>query len=47
MEQYQTLRELVAIDSPSGFADKASAYTFDLLSSYGYKPTYSAKGAVK
>ncbi|MCH2046842.1 MAG: M42 family metallopeptidase [Saprospiraceae bacterium] len=47
MKKYQTLRELIAIDSPSGYTDNASKYIFDLLTSYGYSPKYTNKGAVK
>lgn len=47
MTKYNTLRELIAIDSPSGYTDNASKYIFDLLTSYGYKPEYTNKGAVK
>ena len=44
---YQILRELVAIDSPSGFTHKACEYIFNLLQTYGYQPTYTNKGAVR
>lgn len=47
MTNYNTLKELIAIDSPSGYTDNASQYIFDLLTSYGYEPTYTNKGAVK
>jgi putative aminopeptidase FrvX len=47
MNKYKTLRELIAIDSPSGYTDNASKYIFDLLTSYGYTPEYTNKGAVK
>lgn len=46
-EMYHTLRELVEIDSPTGYTEKASAYIFNLLKSYGYAPEYTNKGAVK
>lgn len=42
----ETLRNLVNIDSPSGFTQDACKYVFDTLSSYGYQPKYTAKGAV-
>ncbi|MEZ4978424.1 MAG: M42 family metallopeptidase [Chitinophagales bacterium] len=42
----ESLRNLVNIDSPSGFTEEACKYVFDLLSSYGYSPRYTAKGAV-
>lgn len=47
MSKYQTLQELVEIDSPTGYTTKACKYIFDLLKSYGYKPEYTNKGAVK
>jgi len=47
MNNYKTLQELIAIDSPSGYTDNASKYIFDLLKSYGYSPEYTNKGAVK
>jgi putative aminopeptidase FrvX len=47
MSRYKTLKELIAIDSPTGFTGNASKYIFDLLASYGYSPTYTNKGAVK
>ncbi|MCB0408584.1 MAG: M42 family metallopeptidase [Flavobacteriales bacterium] len=47
MSKYKTLQELIAIDSPSGYTDNASKYIFDLLTTYGYTPEYTNKGAVK
>jgi len=47
MNNYNTLKELIAIDSPTGFTDNACKYVFDLLTSYGYSPEYTNKGAVK
>ena len=47
MSQYKTLQDLVNIDSPTGYTEKACKYIFNLLVSYGYKPTYTNKGAVK
>ncbi|MBL7884616.1 MAG: M42 family metallopeptidase [Bacteroidia bacterium] len=44
---YQTLEKLVSIDSPTGYTQEACRYIFDLLKSYGYKPEYTNKGAVK
>lgn len=44
---YQTLEQLIHIDSPSGFTNKACIYIFDLLKSYGWEPRYTNKGAVK
>lgn len=43
---YQTLKDLVSIDSPSGFTYKACTYIHQLLKSYGYQPIYTNKGAV-
>ncbi|HEV7232568.1 MAG TPA: M42 family metallopeptidase [Bacteroidia bacterium] len=47
MSEYNTLRELVEIDSPTGYTEKACAYVFKLLKSYGYHPEYTNKGAVR
>jgi putative aminopeptidase FrvX len=47
MSKYDTLKELVNIDSPTGFTDNACNYIFDLLKSYGFSPEYTNKGAVK
>lgn len=47
MDHYKTLRELVSLDSPTGYTEKACKYIFNYLSSLGYKPTYTNKGAVK
>jgi putative aminopeptidase FrvX len=47
MPSYKTLQELVEIDSPTGYTEKACKYIFDLLKSYGLKPEYTNKGAVK
>jgi len=47
MSKYKTLQDLIAIDSPSGYTNNASKYIFDLLTSYGYAPEYTNKGAVK
>lgn len=47
MSRYKTLNELIAIDSPTGYTGNASQYIFDLLTSYGFSPTYTNKGAVK
>lgn len=47
MSKYNTLKELIAIDSPTGYTDNACKYVFDLLTSYGYSPEYTNKGAVK
>lgn len=42
-----TLRELIAIDSPSGFTEKATDYIVSLLQSYGFHPERTHKGAVR
>ncbi|MEZ5006968.1 MAG: M42 family metallopeptidase [Chitinophagales bacterium] len=47
MNNYNTLKELIAIDSPTGYTDNACKYIFDLLTSYGYQPEYTNKGAVR
>ena len=47
MNNYNTLKELIAIDSPTGYTDNACKYVFNLLTSYGYQPEYTNKGAVK
>jgi len=40
------LRELIAIDSPSGYTEQASRYCADLLRGYGWNPEFTRKGAV-
>ncbi len=47
MFHYISLQQLVAIDSPTGFTQKACEYIFNTLSGYGYSPEYTNKGAVK
>ncbi len=47
MSAYDTLRELVEIDSPSGFTHHAADYIVNLLRSYGWQPEYTNKGAVR
>jgi putative aminopeptidase FrvX len=47
MSAYKTLRELVEIDSPTGYTQEACKYIYNLLKSYGYKPEYTVKGAVR
>lgn len=44
---YTTLKELVAIDSPTGYTHEACQYIYDLLKQYGWKPEMTNKGAVK
>lgn len=41
------LRELVAIDSPSGYTEKAARYVFDYLKDLGWEPEFTNKGAVR
>ena len=36
------LRELVNIDSPSGYTKEACQYIFDTLKGYGLSPKYTA-----
>ncbi len=43
----KTLKELVAIDSPTGYTAKAAEYVMTLLRSYGWKPELTNKGAVR
>jgi len=43
---YQSLKELVNIDSPTGFTEQAEIYTMNLLKSYGLSPYQTKKGAV-
>ena len=40
------LRGVLAIDSPTGFTDRAAAYVSDLLKEMGYEPTFTGKGGV-
>lgn len=47
MLNYKTLRELVAIDSPSGYTEDASQYIYNLLKKMGWKPERTNKGAVR
>lgn len=47
MLNYSTLKTLVAIDSPSGFTQKASNYIHQVLTEYGWSPDYTNKGAVR
>jgi putative aminopeptidase FrvX len=42
-----TLKELLLIDSPSGFTHHASDYIVGVLRSYGYSPELTGKGAVR
>ena len=35
------LRGVLAIDSPTGFTDRAAAYVSDLLKEMGYEPTFT------
>jgi len=44
---YSALKELVNIDSPTGFTENACKYIYSVLVDYGYKPEYTNKGAVK
>lgn len=44
---YDILRRLIAIDSPSGFTATACQYIYDVLKSYGCQPEFTNKGAVR
>ncbi|MGB1207353.1 MAG: M42 family metallopeptidase [Chitinophagales bacterium] len=46
-KNYNSLKHLVSLDSPSGFTHKAEKYTIDLLQEYGWQPTQTNKKAVK
>jgi putative aminopeptidase FrvX len=41
-----SLKELIEIDSPSGFTHSACQYVFKFLEDLGYQPRYTNKGAV-
>ncbi len=47
MKSTRTLRELIDIDSPSGYTHHAAQYVYDVLKGYGYEPEFTHKGAVK
>ena len=47
MTDLTLLRELIAIDSPTGYTDHAAAYIVGVLESMGYSPIRTRKGAVK
>jgi len=42
-----TLRELLLIDSPTGFTYRAAEYIVSVLQGYGWKPERTQKGAVR
>lgn len=44
--QYQWLKELVEIDSPSGYTHEAANYVKSVLTEMGYSPSLTNKGAV-
>lgn len=46
MSNYNSLKELIAIDSPSGFTENATQYVVQLLQGYGLTPKLTNKGAV-
>ncbi len=46
MSSYSTLQELVAIDSPTGFTDRANDYIEKLMQRYQWRTRRSNKGAV-
>ena len=43
---YQTLEDLINIDSPTGFTHNAEDYCFNLLTEYGWQPKYTNKRAI-
>jgi putative aminopeptidase FrvX len=47
MSSYNSLKDLVEIHSPTGYTTEAGNYIYNFLSSLGYSPEYSNKGAVK
>ena len=47
MNSYDTLRELIGIDSPSGYTENATDYIVRVLQSYGWSPERTHKGAVR
>ncbi len=47
MTSYNSLKELVAIDSPSGFTKNAEDYCFKLLERLGWHPKRSNKNAIR
>jgi putative aminopeptidase FrvX len=44
---FSPLRELIEIDSPTGYTTRACRYVYETLESYGWKPELTNKGAVK
>lgn len=44
---FTALRELIEIDSPTGYTTQACRYVYDLLEGCGWKPELTNKGAVK
>ena len=47
MSSLETLKNLVEIDSPTGFTEQACEYAAEVLRGYGYQPELSNKGAVR
>ncbi len=47
MKDLSNLRDLVSIDSPTGFTQEAAAYIHSYLEELGYSPEYTKKGAVR
>ena len=47
MTDYTTLKNLIAIDSPSGFTYNACDYIVEVLREMGYSPELTTKGAVR
>ncbi|HCQ28879.1 MAG TPA: glucanase [Flavobacteriales bacterium] len=44
---YQLLKQLIEIPSPSGYTQEACEYIYQTLKSMGYQPEFTNKGAVK
>ena len=47
MSDYAQLRQLLEIDSPTGFTHNATAFLHDYFIDLGYQPHYTNKGALK
>jgi putative aminopeptidase FrvX len=47
MTTLHQLKELIEIDSPTGFTDAAASYIESVLRGYGFAPVRTAKGAVR
>lgn len=47
MDNLSLLEQLINIDSPTGFTSKAADFIVETLTSYGYQPIRTGKGAVR